>query len=241
MLTVCGQVCTFAGLVQKVDLAGVPHPSTTPSSTYLRHQPAVIPVHFDHDESWKLGEVVHLERSRRGLMMVARLDADVADLLNDGDWFISDGITSYSTGITTRGGVLIRELSLVRATANINTAPLCWSPGDIACGTAGAPFGLPLYWRDTWKRAGERASGMRYRPALDSLSIVDLDDLDAADEVLTDPAAARRQLAVLRAELDALPRPTPIRTRASSNPSEDRVYAHHYPSTGLYLVGGTPA
>jgi hypothetical protein len=100
----------------------------------------------------------------------------------------------------------------VRATANQSTRPLRWSPGDIADGSAGKPIGMPLSWYDTWSRAEARMDSDRFafnRP--ERLPIHDLDPLSVIEEVLTDPAAARRRAALRPAPAPAPPEQLPGR------------------------------
>ena len=51
---------------------------------------------------------------------------------------------------------------------------------------------MPLNWRDTWARAHEAMQSRAYRRA-DRRPILDLDPLDVSDEILTDPAEAKRK------------------------------------------------
>ena len=232
-ITVIGPLCTGRGLVQHYDAAGDAVPYARPANVYLRHQPAVIPVFFEHDDTWQLGNVGHLERSRSGLMAVSRIERDdLADLLIDGDWYFSDGTSARRSGLMKYGNCLLEELSLVRSTANVGTRPIAWARTDIATDSGGQPH-MPLTWRDTWKRAHERMSSFsaKYRRA-DHLTILDLDELDSVDEMLTDPVAARRLL-------DSRRTPTAkatTRTRATTNEDWSRVYRHSYPNAGLALV-----
>ena len=77
---------TARGLVQG---AGS-DPYTVRANSFLREQPAVIPVHFDHDRSWTLGSVCALVRSTSGLTAVARVERDdLSEMLEDGPWFWS--------------------------------------------------------------------------------------------------------------------------------------------------------
>src|SRR5262249_48101909 len=154
------------------------------------HQRRDIPVYMDHDETWRLGTVEHLERSKRlGLLAFARLEVDVADLLADGRWHWSDGITSYRPGDTRhRENVELREGSLVRATANLGTGAVVFSTDERA------PRSMPMAWDDTWERGVAAVQSRRYRRAADTLDVVDLDVLDLFDERRTDPEAARVRL-----------------------------------------------
>ena len=210
--TVIGQICTSAGLVQEVDGAGTPFPYRTPANRYLRAQP-IAPVHLNHANDWKLGEVIHYDRSQRGgLLGVAYLPGDVEDLLAAHPWSWSDGVSCRRSG---PGGmdkhhVLIRELSLVGHTANIGTRPVYFARGDIADGI-GAPTGLPLSWRECWSRAAERASSARYRLRPDHLDIFDVDRLETLDELLTDPSYALKMLK----ESEPPPPPAPNKVRTT--------------------------
>jgi hypothetical protein len=72
MLSIIGQVCRTEGLVKNVDLAGESHWYKMRSNSYRRDQPAEVPLHFNHERSWTLGEVGYFERSKAdGLMAVA--------------------------------------------------------------------------------------------------------------------------------------------------------------------------
>lgn len=194
-ITVIGQLATTAGLVQQRDLAGDADPWTMPAPSYLRQQPAVVPVLMDHDWGWPVGTVGHLERAEAtGLLMVARLgNDDLGDLFADGDWFLSGGVRCAPTGVMEYGQVRFREISLVRRTANLGTKPIRWSRSDIATDSGSEPHDMPLRWHDTWRRAHDRMVTERYREKPAHLTIHDLDQLSVVDEVLTDPAAARRR------------------------------------------------
>jgi hypothetical protein len=134
----------------------------------------------------------------------------VADVLSDGDWFLSDSVNCRPIGRDEMGRGRIRELSLVRETANMSTRPVRFSRGDVASGDCGRPSGLPLNWHSTWDRAAEHMASYGYRfNRADRLTIHDLDQLDTVDELLTDPAYAAR----MRAEAAAVrPKPTPKAT-----------------------------
>lgn len=206
MLTLIGQVVTNQGLVHTVDAhGGNDERWSMPATAYRRRQPASLPVHFDHDRSWPVGQTTYLERSKAdGLLAVAVLERDdLADLLSDGDWFISDSVRSRSVGLVERSGGILEELSLVRRTGNVNTLPLRWSRSD------GAPLGLPLNWHGPWRQAHERMSGARYRRAPDHLDIVDRDPLGLMDELLSGDVTYARQMLAQR--------PTPP-ARASTRP-----------------------
>ena len=194
-----GQVVGHAGLVQNVEADGTPTPYTMRPDRYLREQPATIPLHFDHDRTWTIGTVGHLQRSRsQGLLMVGTLpDDDLADLLADGPWYLSDSTTArpLDEHRLEWSGRQIKEISLVRRSANLNTRPIAWSRHD------GQPP-MNLYWRSCWDDACKAMTSSRYRRAPDHLTIVDLDGLEPIDEMWTDPAAARRAaIGLLETEL----------------------------------------
>lgn len=212
MLTVLGQVVAPEGLAVHLDALGDAASATiAPALAYKRHQAVDLPVYLDHDTSWRLGSGKYLLRSERlGLMAVAVLDADVEDLLADGPWFWSDSITSHRLGDTLyRTSVELRELSLVRATANCRTSPVVWANVDIATSGGGAQPPMRLAWRSVWERAAQALEGQRYRRAAQHLSIVDLDPLDPVSEILTDPDAARQRAAARPTR----PSPTPAHGR----------------------------
>jgi hypothetical protein len=221
-ISVLGQVVTPVGLVLHYDGLGDPVRAVVcPATAYLRHQPADLPVYFSHDDTWRLGAVRYLERSDRfGLLAAAVLDADVADLLADGDWYWSDRVTSRrfnDTGLD-RTMATMHELSLVRATANCGTEPVVWGRGDIGLGTAVEPR-MNQYWREAWQRAGKGVAAQHYSyRRADHLSITDLDPLDADDEVLTDPEAAKTRAVAALAVAEAM----------SRTPPTGRVYRHVY-------------
>lgn len=151
---IIGQPVTSRGLTQQVDRAGDPIPYTTRAASYLRHQPPVVPLHFDHT-SWQLGDVRRLERSEvDGLMAFARCDVDIADMLDDGPWWFSDRIAFESTGPMgmIKVGMTLSELSLTREPASLGTRPVCWSR------STGEPFGLPMSLRGLWRRGFEQES-----------------------------------------------------------------------------------
>lgn len=209
MLTVIGQVVADAGLVSQVDAWGGHEPYRLPATGYERNQPRPLPLRYQHHEGFQLGEVGHLERSRAsGLMAVATIpDNDLADLLADGPWFLSDKVACRSVGPLTKGGARLHELSLVRKSANVNTRPIRYARTDIARNAGGHPAGLPLNWRSTWDRAHKAMSAYAYRRA-DHLVIHDLDPADL------DAARARLRAAVARppARPSAAPKP-PARSR----------------------------
>lgn len=210
MLTVIGQIVTAAGHVQQYDAAGDAIPYSMPANGYLRHQPKVIPLLFNHDHSWPLGLLCHLERSEAGgLMAVGRLMRDdLADLLEDGDWYFSDGTRCRPVGVMEFGHVQLTDVSLVRSTGNLCTPPIRWSRCDIAK-DSGQPLDLPLHWRACWNRAHARMVSARYKRAADTLTIHDLDRLGVVDELLTDPAYARSLLARAKTKPKAAPTPAP--------------------------------
>ncbi len=229
-VSIIGQVCTSRGLCQQIDGLGQPEPYETPANRFFRSQPNPIPIHVNHQKDWKLGEVVHLERSQTtGLLAVAVLDADVEDYLRDHEWHFSDGISCRSSGVLgmDKIGIKLRELSLVAKTGNLGTRPIYASRGDIAQGTAGAPAGLPLRWHDAWKRAGERSSLARYRRRPESMEIHDVDRLSIVDEALTDPHGDIARMWI------GSPPPAPVlpKARATSEAYGGKVFRHSYPAT----------
>jgi hypothetical protein len=233
MLTVIGEVVRSAGLVQEVDHWGNPLPWTMPANAFLRDQKARLPIVFNHDRSWPIGEVGYLERDRAGLRMVGRLYRDdLDDLLDDGDWYFSDSVRCRPTGPLERGHGVLEEISLVRRTANLGTRPIAWARGDIAKGSSGQPP-MPLPWRSCWDRAAECMSTYAYQRA-DRLPIVDLDQLDVVDELLTSNGASVRRM---RSGPPAPPTAPPP-SHQPAPVDESRVYRHTYPATGLHLVDG---
>jgi hypothetical protein len=192
VLSVIGQLATAKGQVQQRDLAGDPDPWVLPAASYMRDQPARIPILFGHDETWELGQVAHLERSpSTGLLAVATIADDLVDLLDD-EWFLSGGVRCVPTGPLQFGHARLREVSLTRRPGSIGTRPMRWSR------SATPPGGMPIRWFDTWDRAVERMTTDRYRPAR-HLTIAEVDEAQTAEPV------ARR------AARDLLPRskPTP--------------------------------
>jgi hypothetical protein len=180
MLTVIGQVATRLGLVRQVDLAGDVDLWQLPAGSYLRDQPADLPLLMRHDRSWRLGTVGHLERSAAdGLMMVGQITSgdDLADLLADGPWYLSAGVRTVPMGGTEHGLARMHEVSLTRSPANCGLKPVRWSRSDLALDSGSQPAGLPLNWHDTWGRAHEAMSARRYRNAPDRLTVVDVDEL----------------------------------------------------------------
>jgi hypothetical protein len=199
--TVLGQIIAPNGWAHHTNTLGeVVRSSVCEPIAYQRHQPADLPVYFAHDDTWRLGRVRHLERSNRfGLVAVATLDADVADLLADGPWYWSDRMTCRHVSLTPqRSDAQLVEVSLVRATANCGTRPVVSAPGDLLDGEPRT--GLTLWQRDTWQRAALAVEATRYRTAPDHLDIVDLDPLDLVDEWRTDPDAGKARL---RATIDS--------------------------------------
>jgi hypothetical protein len=236
MLTVIGQLSTSEGLVQQRDGAGDPIPWTMRANSYLRDQKAGLPILMDHDPGWPVGGVGYLQRSAAsGLLMVGRLaDDSMADLLNDGDWYLSGGTNSHATGVMEYGLATLREASLVRATGSIGTRPVCWSKTDIAK-NSGAQPPMPLFWRSCWDAAHVAMSSYRYKRA-GRLPIVDIDELSLYDEAMTDPAAARRRAILMRAA--ALPPSRPKIRASAPRPAVStqepplvvgRLYRHTYP------------
>jgi hypothetical protein len=191
MITVIGQVCGIEGLVQTVDRAGTPDPYTLPAASYLTKQSARLPLRIDHDKTWQVGTVGHLERSRSsGLMLVGTIPDDaLGELLADGPWFLSDSVITAPDGVMRRRDGYLVEVSLVRRTANLNTRPVCWAVGDIAANSCGRPP-MPLLWHDTWKRAEASMGQHRYRQAPDHLSIVDVDGVK--DQAVLEAVGHRR-------------------------------------------------
>jgi hypothetical protein len=207
MISLIGQVVAHHGLVNGVDPVGAPEPYTLPANAYLRDQPAGLGLFFDHDTSWRIGDVEFLQRSRAdGLMMVGRVVRDdLADLLLDGDWYLSDGVNCRATGPLMKGHAQLREISLVRRSANVGSRPLRWARSDLGADAGSEPGNMPLNWYGCWTRAHEAIAARRYRRTPDRLAIVDLDPLGYVDEILTAPAAT---LAAARRRAEAAkPRP----------------------------------
>jgi hypothetical protein len=220
VLSVIGQVLRSDGWTLSADDLGVVDDvAWVPAGAYLAEQSPDLGVHFGHDRSWRLGTVGYLERSDRlGLMAVATLDADVGDLLADGPWFWSDSITCKRRGqALVRTDALLRELSLVRETGNCGTRPVVTVPGDIARGSAPQPRHMPMAWDDTWTRAAEAMSSLRYRHLLHT-PIFDVDG-PAADQEMSDSFLFGHRLTRAMADVvaDALADPAtehlPIRDR----------------------------
>jgi hypothetical protein len=218
MISVIGRMVARGGHVRQVDRAGDVNPYVLAPESYLRRQPAGLKLHIDHDTTWPIGEVVHLERSNSGIMMMGRVHDDLASLLRDHQWWLSDSVTCRRRGVIEYGSATLTEISLVGRTANMCTPPIRWSPSDIAVHDGGAPWGLPLAWHGTWHRAHERLVGAKYKRAAATLDILDLDPLGIVDEVLTDPEAARQRVEA------AARRAAPA---AAQPDDESRVYRHH--------------
>ena len=219
-ISVLGQVVSPEGLAQYANSLGVVDDvSYVPAAAFLEHQPLDVPVYFDHDRSWRLGSVKYYERAlqRYGLLAVGLLDADVGDLLADGPWYWSDSITCERFGQSLyRGAAVIHELSLVRRTANCQTAPIVWSEGDLSRGTAGEPA-MNVMWRGVWSRAAEAIGTRRYRSD-PTLPIIDLDPPDEVDAAFADPAGVHRLAGERRRAAEL--------TTSALGP---RTYRHAYP------------
>jgi hypothetical protein len=182
-----GQVVRPEGMTLHANALGeVDDAAVIPAVAFMRRQPADLGVHFDHDQTWRLGRVSYLERSdRHGLMAMATIDADIGDLLDEhGPWYWSDGITCKRLGQSIyRHQAQLREISLVRRSGNCGTPPVVWSPHS------GEPP-MPLLWRSTWQRGLAAIAYAKYHRS-DTLDIVDRDPLGIVDEVMTDPDTAR--------------------------------------------------
>jgi hypothetical protein len=174
-ITVVAQVATPRGFCQQTtDLAGDPDSFWLPASGFQHLQPKNLRVLMDHDEGFAVGHVVHLERSAiDGLLAVGVLDVDIADMLSDGPWFVSPRVRT-SGGPLQLGCAQLREISLTRSPATVNTLPVKWSHTDIRTTSGGAPFGLPLRWHGALDRAHARCTSYAHR-RMDSLLIDDLD------------------------------------------------------------------
>jgi hypothetical protein len=211
VLTVLGPVVTSKGVCVWKDALGDPtEVAFVPAFHYLRSQPADVPVYFSHDSTWRLGSLEYLERDKRGLMGAARLDADVASLLEDGPWYFSAGPRCLSLGDSLyKYAVRLREVSLTRNPADRTLRPVVWARGDLARGECPA-FGPPMstYWRDTWKRAEKAMTDRRYR-LVRSTDIHDVDPLDEVSEALTSGATLAEAAAIVHRR--SAP-PTPPRT-----------------------------
>jgi hypothetical protein len=236
--TVLGTVVAPEGHAVHHNALGDPVKLTiTEPVDYKRHQPAVIPVHFAHDREWTLGHVVHLERSERfGLTAVAVIDSDIAELLLDGPFWWSDGITSERDGTYQRSNVRINELSLVRATANCRTRPVVVSAGGL---NNGGPRGLNVYQRETFDRAVEANALVRYGAAPAHSVIHDLDELSIVDEYRTDRPAAKARLDAIAASFPS-PR-TPVRaTEVRATRSSERPAKPEPKPKSLWNIDGKP-
>jgi hypothetical protein len=204
-VTVIGPIVNGAGVCVWRDGLGDPtEVAYVPSFHYLRSQPADLGVHFDHDESWRLGggRNVYLERNKRGLAAVAVLDSDVGGLIEDGPWYWSPGVRYLSMGDSPvyKYGVKLRELSLTRNPADPTLRPVQWAGGDLSRGECGAlgPRGLPLPMCETWRRAAEELGMRRYRASSKTVDIFDVDELDDVSECLTSGGTLTDAAEVLR-------------------------------------------
>jgi hypothetical protein len=224
-LTLIGTVATPGGYVEHVDLVGDTKYSRTRAMSYQRQQKADLALHFDHDETWRIGTCCALIRSRAaGLVAVARIDSDIESMLDDGPWYFSDGITSERSGtFGERSNVSIDELSLTRTPAIRGLSPVRWAHGEI--GSASAPGRMPLDWYDIWQQAADTVSAARYRKAPDHLTIHDTDELTIPELISTDPVAGRRALAdATAAAAPPAPAAAPVMVRADV--LGGRVYRH---------------
>ena len=183
----------------------------TQPDAYLDQQPGDLPVHFAHAD-WKLGRVRYLERSDRlGLIAVATIDADISELLSDGDWYWSDRIRSCGALHRAGSNRDARALARNAPTANCGTRPIAWTEGDIETG-ASAPWTMTLWWDDVSKRAAEATAGERYRRRPESLPIVDL-ELDELKQRAATVTAAAAKVVVPR--------------QLTRGPTPERVYVRH--------------
>ena len=204
-IVVIGQLATSEGALGHVDRAGDVEPSWLPAIGYLRHQPASVPVLVDHDEGFRVGRVEHLERSKvDGLLAVCRLDVDMADMLSDGDWFLSSHVNCLNLGDKRHSErALLSEVSLTRKPALYGACKVRWARSTLA-----PQWMRPLRWYDTWARGCEAMTTAAYRRAK-RLQINDLDRLDFVDELVTDPSAARRRAALAAPAVKPAPPPEP--------------------------------
>jgi hypothetical protein len=223
MLTLIGELASGKGLLRHVDLAGDSEYHHMPPSSYLRHQPPVIPLLHEHDD-WHLGQVHYLERSARALVAVAQASDDIEDLLRDGSWFFSDGVRYRGYGIGETTAVRIHEVSIGRHPAAVAARPICFSASNTA------PSGMPLPWYSVWGRANEAMAGARWRAAPDHLDIVDIDPLSDIDELMTDPERARKMSAEASAARSS--------ARAAPAPRADtgRLFRHSFGDSHLTLT-----
>jgi hypothetical protein len=234
MATLIGQIATDrnGGLIQHRNASGdVSEVHFLAPLGYLRHQPARIPLLVGHDEGWEVGEVGHLERSKaEGLLAVAHVRDDAAELLSDGEWFLSAGVTTRSLTPRRWERGLLSEISLGRDPAACSIRPVCWSPHT------GAPSSdsMPLGWYRAWHEGVDRIARAKYRSA-EGLEINDVDHLDLIDEGITDPAAAEQRLEELKRSAPPRPqRTTAVRAdRALQFAEGGKVYRH---ATGGFLV-----
>ena len=188
-LTVIGEIVRPDGHTLRANALGeVDDVAWVPAAAFTKEQPADIGVHFDHDRDASLGEVHALWRSNQlGLLGVAVLDADVHDILKDGSWYFSDGITCKRLGKSlVRGAAVMHELSLVRRTGNCGTRPVTVVEGDITRGTAAMPRSMPMSHDAAWEYAAE-STPRRYRRNRPT-PIFDADELTEVDLALADPS-----------------------------------------------------
>jgi hypothetical protein len=178
VLTIIGQLATAKGMTQQIDLAGDIDYGTQRADGFLTIQPRPIPIRIDHDETWDIGgEVQHLERSEHGgLLCVATIREPIADLLDDGPWFLSCGVRTRSVGLNEYGHAKLREVSLVRDPAMKATHPVAFGYIDIRTDSGGEPA-MPLPWRSAWRRAHMLASSYEYKRSKE-LVILDVEALD---------------------------------------------------------------
>jgi hypothetical protein len=225
VLSLIGQLATSEGDVCHYDRAGDADYAKLPAGTFLRHQPPDIPVLMSHDPTWPVGAVDWLDRSTRGygLLAIGRVRDDMADLLEDGPWFLSAGVRgrAFTPHVWTEyERATLREVSLTRDPALMGARPITWCRSDLAnCGGSGHPWGINPYWRDAWTRAGEHVIDSRYRPNPTNLVIHDVDQLDFAQEWATDPASARAEIAGIISK---------ARSAAASpaHSTTERIYRH---------------
>src|SRR5437870_5497841 len=121
-ISFAGQLATVRGHAQQHDRAGTPDPFTVPSSSFFVRQPRHLPVFLNHDRTWQVGEIVHLERSAStGLLAVGVLDVDLADMLADGPWHLSPDIHAVEVDPMRYDFAAISEVSLTRSPATLGT------------------------------------------------------------------------------------------------------------------------
>jgi hypothetical protein len=182
---------------------------------YLRRQPKSVPVLIDHDPGWRVGEVVYLQRSKlSGLLAFCSVNDDMGEMLSGEPLFLSSGVTALSLKPGHHERALLSEVSIVPHTAACGTKPIEWSS------TTGAPRSMPLLWREAWRDGIEELYERKNRSD-PRLMIRDVDQLDAVDEMLTDPASVwwKRHPA-------AQPAPA-VRSAPASDEPLDKVYRHH--------------